>query len=131
MAVQSTYGVTLTAGSAVAEVISITPPQSKISSIQVTNLSSANQVHTFIAGFEDAGEMTFECNFTAAGFAAINTIAVARTASDFVIAIPAPNAFSVTVHGFITSRGISSIAVGDDLIKATFTVKVSGICYPD
>lgn len=131
MAVQSTYGVTLTAGSAVAEVISITPPQSKISSIQVTNLSSPDQVHTFIAGYEDAGEMTFECNFTAAGFGAINAIAVARTESDFVISIPAPNAFSVTVNGFITSRGISSIAVGDELIKCTFTVKVSGICYPD
>lgn len=131
MAVQSTYGVTLTAGSAVAEVISITPPQSKISSIQVTNLSSPDQVHTFIAGYEDAGEMTFECNFTAAGFAAINALAVARTASDFVITIPAPNSFTCTVHGFITNRGISSIAVGDELIKCTFTVKVSGICYPD
>ena len=50
MAVQSTYGVTLTAGSAVAEVISITPPVSKIGSIQVTNLSTANQAHEFIAG---------------------------------------------------------------------------------
>jgi hypothetical protein len=129
--VQSTYGVTLTAGSAVAEVISITPPQSKIGSIQVTNLSSPNQVHTFIAGYEDAGEMTFECNLTDANFAALNAIAVARTESAFVIAIPAPISFSITVNGFITSRGISSIAVGDELIKCTFTVKVSGICYPD
>ena len=131
MAVQSTYGVTLTAGSAVAEVISITPPQSKIGSIQVTNLSSPNQAHEFIAGLEDAGEMTFEVNMTDENFAALNAIAVARTASNFVIAIPAPISFSVTVNGFITSRGISSIAVGDELIKATFTVKVSGICYPD
>jgi len=131
MAVQSTYGVTLTAGSAVAEVISITPPVSKIGSIQVTNLSTANQAHEFIAGLEDAGEMTFECNLDATNFAALNALAVARAASAFVIAIPAPNSFSITVNGFITSRGISSIAVGDELIKCTFTVKVSGICYPD
>jgi hypothetical protein len=131
MAVQSTYGVTLTAGSAVAEVISITPPVSKIGAIQVTNLSTSNQAHEFIAGLEDAGEMSFECNLTSANFAALNAIAYARTESAFVIAIPAPISFSVTVNGFITSRGISSIAVGDELIKCTFTVKVSGICYPD
>jgi len=131
MAVQSTYGVTLTAGSAVAEVISITPPVSKIGSIQTTNLSSTNHAHTFIAGFEDGGEMTFEVNLDGSNFASLNGIAVARTASNFVIAIPAPISLSITVNGFITSRGISSIAVGDDLIKATFTVKVSGICYPD
>ena len=59
MAVQSTYGVTLTAGSAVAEVISITPPVSKIGSIQVTNLSTSNQAHEFIAGLEDAGGNDF------------------------------------------------------------------------
>ena len=131
MAVQSTYGVTLTAGSAVAEVISITPPVSNIGSIQVTNLSTSNQAHEFIAGLEDAGEMTFECNLTSANFAALNAIAVARTESSFVVAIPAPISLSITVNGFITSRGISSIAVGDELIKCTFTVKVSGICYPD
>lgn len=130
MAVQSTYGVTLSAGGEVAEVINITPPVSKIGSIQTTNLSSPDHVHTFMAGFEDGGEMTFECNFTGAGFSALNAIAVARTASPFVVTIPAPNSLTVTVNGFITSRGISSIAVGDDLIKATFTVKVSGICYP-
>ena len=131
MAVQSTYGVTLTAGSAVAEVISITPPVSKIGSIQVTNLSTANQAHEFIAGLEDAGEMTFECNLDATNFAALNALAVARTESAFVIAIPAPITLSITVNGFITSRGIISIAVGDELINCTFTVKVSCICYPD
>ena len=131
MAVQSTYGVTLTAGTAVAEVISITPPVSKIGSIQTSNLSSTNHAHTFIPGFEDGGEMTFEVNLTDANFTALNAIAVARSASNFVIAIPAPISLSITVNGFITSRGISSIAVGDDLIKATFTVKVSGVAYPD
>ena len=131
MAVQSTYGVTLTAGTAVAEVISITPPVSKIGSIQTSNLTTANHAHTFIPGFEDGGEMTFEVNLTDANFTALNALAVARNVSAFVIAIPAPISLSITVNGFITSRGISSIAVGDDLVKATFTVKVSGVAYPD
>jgi hypothetical protein len=130
MAVQTGFGVTITAGTEVAEVISITPPSSKITSIQTTNLSSDDQAHTFMAGFEDAGEITFQCNFTTAAWNALNGLAVARTVSAFVVAVPAPNTFTITVNGFITSRQIDSITA-DDLIKATFTVKVSGICYPD
>lgn len=127
---QTGYGVTLTAGSEVAEVISITPPASKITSIQKSNLTTANQTHTFMAGWEDPGEMTFQCNFTIAGWNALNGLAVARAESAFVLTLPAPNTATITVNGFITSRQIDQI-VGDDLIKATFTVKVSGICYPD
>jgi hypothetical protein len=131
MSVQSTYGVTLTAGTAVAEVISITPPQSKTSAIQTSNLSTTGQTHTFIAGWEDPGEMSFEVNLTAANLAAMNTLANASPVAEttFVIAIPAPITLSISVKGFITSRGISTIAVGDDLIKASFTIKVSGACY--
>lgn len=130
MAIQTGYGVTLTAGTEVAEVLSITPPSSKITSIQTSNLSTDNQTHTFIAGWEDPGEMTFQCHFTTAGWDALNALAVARTASNFVIALPSPNTRSITISGFITSRQIDNI-VGDEIIKATFTVKVSGICYPD
>lgn len=130
-AVASTYGVTLTAGSAIAEVISITPPQSKTSAIQTSNLSTSGQTHTFIAGWEDPGEMSFEVNLTSANLAAMNALANAAPVVEttFTIAIPAPISLSLAVKGFITSRGISSIAVGDDLIKASFTIKVSGACY--
>ena len=130
MAVQTGYGVTITAGSEVAEVLSITPPSSKITSIQTSNLTTTNQTHTFIAGFEDPGEISFQCNFTTAAWNALNALAVSRTESAFVVALPAPNTFSITVNGFITSRQVDSITA-DDLIKATFTVKASGICYPD
>ena len=131
LAVAQTYGVTLTAGTAVAEVISITPPQSKTSAIQTSNLSTTGQTHTFIAGWEDPGEMSFEVNMTAANYAAMNALANATPVIEttFTIAIPAPISLSLAVKGFITSRGISTIAVGDDLIKASFTVKVSGACY--
>jgi len=131
--VQGTYGVTLTVGSIVAEVISITPPQAKTSSIQTSNLTTANQIHTFIAGWEDPGEMSFEVNLTSANFGALNALAAARPVAEstFAIAIPAPISLGISVKGFITSRGVSSIAVGDDLIKASFTVKASGVVYPD
>lgn len=124
------YGVTLTAGSLVAEVTTITPAASKISSIQTTNLTSVDQAHTFVAGFEDAGEISFTVNLTAANWGTLNALAIARTESNFVVAIPAPYGQSFTYAGFITSRGIDSISP-DGLITATFTVKVSGICYPD
>jgi|LakMenE01Jun11ns_1017448.scaffolds.fasta_scaffold9955048_6 hypothetical protein len=124
------YGVTLTAGSEIAEVISITPPSSKITAIQTTNLNTTNHTHTYQAGWEDPGEISFQCNFTTAGWNAINALAVARTESNFVLALPAPTALTITVTGFVTSRQIDSIT-GDDLIKASFTVKASGLCYPD
>jgi len=127
---QTGYGVTLTAGSEVAEVISITPPSSKITSIQKSNLNTDNQTHEYLAGWEDPGEISFQCNFTSAGWDALNALAVARSASNFVISLPAPNTKTITVNGFITSRQIDQIT-GDDLIKASFTVKASGICYPD
>ena len=124
------YGVTLSAASVVAEVISITPPSSKITSIQKTNLTTIDRTHTYLAGMEDPGEITFQCNFTSSGWSALNSLAIAREESQFTINIPAPNVFTVTVKGFIISRQIDQIT-GDDLIKATFTVKASGICYAD
>jgi hypothetical protein len=75
--------------------------------------------------------MSFEVNLTAANLTAMNALANASPVVEttFTIAIPAPISLSIAVKGFITSRGISTIAVGDDLIKASFTVKVSGSCY--
>lgn len=125
---QTGYGTTLTAGSLVANVVDITPGAAKISSIQTSNLTSEDQAHTFIAGMEDAGDLTFKVNVDDANWDALNVIAKARTESPFVVAIPAPNAMSTTFNGFITSRGIDSITA-DGLITASFTVKISGPAY--
>jgi hypothetical protein len=75
--------------------------------------------------------MSFEVNLTAANYAAMNALANASPVVEttFTITIPAPITLAIAVKGFITSRGISTIAVGDDLIKASFTIKVSGACY--
>jgi outer membrane translocation and assembly module TamA len=130
MAIQATFGTTISIDSVVnAEAISITPPQVKIGTIQTTNLANTTKAHTFIAGMEDAGEASFEANFEKASFDAFAALAYARAEVPVVITIPAPNTATYTMQGIITGYSISSIGTGDDIIKCSFTVKISGNGY--
>jgi len=128
MAIQATFGTTVSIdGAAIGEAISITPPQVKIATIQTTNLSSADSAHTFIAGYTDSGEVTIEANYEKAEFDAVVAAAELKAEVDVVITIPAPNSATITISGIITGYAISSIGTGDELIKASFTLKASGL----
>ena len=130
MAIQATFGTTISVGgTAIGEAISITPPQIKLGTIQTTNLANSSKAHTFMAGMEDAGEASFEANFEAADFDALAAMAFARAEIAVVITIPAPNTATYTMQGIITGYSISSIGTGDDIIKCSFTVKISGSGY--
>lgn len=132
MAIQATYGTTISVGgTAIGEAISITPAQIKIGTIQTTNLADVGDTHahTFKAGLEDAGEASFEANFEKADFDALAGMAWDRAEVAVVVTIPAPNSATYTMQGIISGYSISSIGVGDELIKCSFTVKITGNGY--
>jgi hypothetical protein len=110
--------------SALAEVVSITPPQLVRDTVDATHMASPQKWREFVPGLKDGGEVSLEMNFIPGNsdwdflFLAFNQETVRNYRITF------PNAESWTFAAYCT--GIEAAVPLDDKMSATATFKVSG-----
>jgi hypothetical protein len=115
------------AGTVVAEVFSITPPNDNIDVIDVSHMQSPNRTREFITGLNDPGEASFEMNFVPGSAAdlAIQALKGLTATTEFIITFPPGTTGAViwTFNGFLT--GYEPALPGEDKMTATVTIKVT------
>lgn len=114
----------LRAGTALAEVNSITGPGMTRDFIDVTSLDSTSGYREFIAGFRDGGTVTLNMNFTAATYALMKADFESDDAQEYEIVLPDDDVTSLEFVGLVTELPLT-ITV-DDKVTADVTIKVSG-----
>ncbi len=111
---------------ALGEVITVTPPNIQIGSIDTTHHTSPSGVREFIAGLQDNGEVQVTLNYipsTTASTAAVVIAALNRTKKNYKITYP-----NSKYHTFAAVYlGMSIDAPMDGKITATLRFKVSGV----
>lgn len=110
---------------AVAEVVSITPPGLTRETIDVTHLNSDDQTKEFIGSLIEAGEATITINYVpSASDVLLTAFTTNGGAGEFRITYP-KNDFNMDFKGIITGYEQGDIVV-DDKLSATLTIKCSG-----
>lgn len=107
---------------AVAEVMSITPPGQTREAIDATHLTSANGYREFIAGMADGGEASIELNYTPSESDVLIAALVAGVGN---FRITAPSGKTLTFAGVCTAHSPGPMVV-DDKMTLSATFKVSG-----
>lgn len=116
----------------VAEVTSVTPPNEQVAEVEVTHYESPGRTREFIAGLNDAGDMSFEINWVP-GNATDSLIATAkadglvrtmRIVTPAIPGTPGSPGQQFTFPGFV--RGFERGIPIDDKMTATITVRVAG-----
>ena len=117
----------------VGEVTSVTPPNEQVAEVEVTHYESPNRTREFIAGLNDAGDITFEMNWVP-GNATDTMIATAKSDGNVRTmrivtpavagANPANPGQMFTFPGFV--RGYERGLPLDDKMTATVTIRVAG-----
>lgn len=110
--------------SAIAEVVSITPPQMSKDTPDATHLGSPDGYREFISGLRDAGEVSLELNYVPsdATQALLRTDFDADTSRSYRITFP--DASTITFDGFVTA--LSPSVPLDDKMALSVTLKVTG-----
>ena len=109
---------------AIAEVNSITGPNKSRSTIDATSLDSAGGYREFIAGFRDAGEVTFTANFTQDGFVLINSDFESDAFVNYQIVLSDTPITTFDFAGLVTALGMA--VPMDDKVTMDITIKISG-----
>lgn len=110
-----------------AEIVSVTPPQSVADDVEATHMLSPNRRREWISGLIDDGEGTFEMNYVPGSA----TDVICRDALDdgvereYKIVIP-DGAFGWEITGSCRVRGYERSVPIDDRMTATLTIKFSG-----
>lgn len=110
-----------------AEIISVTPPNSQTEDVNATHMKSPNRRMEYIAGLIDDGEGTFEMNYVP-GSATDLLIQAAVTAGDaraYKIVVP-DGANGWEISGTCIVKGYERNIPVDDRMTATMTVRFSG-----
>jgi hypothetical protein len=129
------YGATLTisatsssTGTAVASLKNIGSPNISVDALDVTvhSASSATDAYwrTFIKGLREAGEVSFDGNFSYANGSAIMTNINSTANSYFTVSLPTTTTAYWYFWGFVNSFEVG--APHDGLIDFSAAVKVSG-----
>jgi len=108
---------------AVAEVISIEPPNLKRKAVDTTHLKSANMWRTFMAGFKDGGEIKFELSYTKDQCDALTTLFDGGNTTTWRVTFPELGQWSTS--GFMTDFQDGK-AQDDDRLTGSATVKITG-----
>jgi predicted secreted protein len=112
---------------AIAEVISVTPPNPQTADVEVTHFKSANRRREYIAGLIEDGEGTIEINFVPGSAsdvilrAAVNDGAV----RSYRIVVPDGNT-GWQIDGDCIVKGYERNIPIDDRMTATITVRFTG-----
>ncbi len=98
-------------------------PSGEVSTVEDTPLSGADAWKTFTAGLIDGGNLTFEFNYSAAEFAALNTLKNARGKPWWKLSSP-PHQSPVVTQTFIFEAIITKVDLGTFEKEKPTTVKV-------
>ena len=113
------------AGVAVAEVNSVTGPNSTRNQIDVTSLDSTGGYKEFIGGFRDGGEVTLNMNFTKATYGLMqNDFENDDNSVAYTVLLSDASATTIEFSGFVQSLGFA-VPTGDK-VTADVTIKVTG-----
>lgn len=113
------------AGVAVAEVNSVTGPNSTRNQIDVTSLDSTGGYKEFIGGFRDGGEVTLNMNFTKATYGLMqNDFENDDNSVAYTVVLSDASATTIGFNGFVQSLGFA--VPTEDKVTADVTIKVTG-----
>jgi predicted secreted protein len=108
----------------IAEVLNIKGPSMKRDTIDVTNLDSTGGYKEFIAGLRDPGGVSFDMNFSRAGYEAVKADFESDALVDYQIILPDEEHTSFAFSGLVTDLPLD-VAPGSQ-IKCSVTIKISG-----
>jgi hypothetical protein len=122
------YGTTVKWNSyTVAEVIDISGLGVDFGQIKVSNYSSPNHRHEYIAGWGDGGELKLKCSWIAGdtnGQRAMITDADAGTTREVIITGPTAGAYTLTFNGFIKHYEFPHPS--EEQAQFEITIKITG-----
>lgn len=115
------HDTTLSFGSAITLVNSVSAPEIEVSDVNITHLASSNGFKEWASGLGDGGEVEFEIQY---GKAQVATLyGYIRTTQAFTLTFPDGSTW--TGNGHIKKLGGGKVEE-DDIIKNSVTIKVTG-----
>ena len=107
---------------ALAEVLSITPPSISVETVDVTHMGSDDGFREYIASLKDGGEVTVNLNYVEASATLLQTLVLAGMET-FRVTFPGSSTFTFT--GIPTAFSFDDVVI-DDKVAMSLTIKVSG-----
>lgn len=108
---------------AVAEVISISPPNDQSDDIDVTHFKSPNRTREFVPGLIDPGEASFEINWIPNDTTGALILTLKNSGEKRQHRITWPNGVTWTFSGYV--KGFEPSSPINDRMTAVVTIKVS------
>jgi predicted secreted protein len=108
----------------IAENLNIKGPSKKRNTTDVTNLDSVDGYQEFIPGLRDGGTVSFDANFTRAGYEALDADFESDEMGQYQIILPDAEHTSLAFFGFVVDLNLD-IPAGSQ-IKCSVSIKVSG-----
>lgn len=112
-------------GTALAEVYSITPPGTKVSTIETTHHGSADGHRTFMSTLADGGEVQARIALTPANLDELNACILDDTVSYYISCPQFSPALTWTFTGILTDLSPAEAEI-DGKLELTATFKVTG-----
>jgi len=107
---------------ALAEVLSITPPSISVETIESTHMGSDDGFREFIAALKDGGEATVQLNYVESSATLLQTLVLAGMET---FKITLAGASTLIFSGIPTAFAIDDVVI-DDKMTMSLTIKVSG-----
>lgn len=107
---------------ALAEVLSVTPPSISVETVDATHMGSDDGFREFIASLKDGGEVTVNLNYVEASATLLQTLVLAGMET-FKITFPGSSTFIFS--GIPTAFAFDDVVI-DDKVAMSLTIKVSG-----
>ena len=107
---------------ALAEVLSVTPPSISVETVDATHMGSDDGFREFIAALKDGGEAVVNMNYVESSATLLQTLVLAGVET-FKITLAGGSTF--VFSGIPTNFAINELVI-DDKMTMSFTIKVSG-----
>jgi hypothetical protein len=107
---------------ALAEVLSVTPPSISVETVDATHMGSDDGFREFIASLKDGGECTVNMNYVETSATLLQTLVLAGV-ERFKIVFPGSSTFIFS--GIPTAFAFDDLVI-DDKVAMSLTIKVTG-----
>jgi len=107
---------------ALAEVLSVTPPSINVETVETTHMGSDDGFREYIASLKDGGEVTVNLNYVEASATLLQTLVLAGVET-FRVTFPGSSTF--TFSGVPTAFAFDDVVI-DDKVAMSLTIKVTG-----
>ena len=101
---------------------SVSFPAMSVTSVETTHLGITDYAKTYIPGMTDAGNVSFEAEFTSDTYTALSSIL--RTEDKWQISSPSGESIVVSCDGFLMS--MSTSMAGEEEVMISGEVKMTG-----